>query len=155
MVTDFKSILCKSFTSSQHFNRGITYTLRSDCIIPFTVSFSNHSDCLKHGKENGDTERRKKHMDYHEINLFLPQMCSLAALPLLGRRRWLISPAGASCGPRGKSLMPQTVSVTRTESVKVLLQTSTKVRGTTWCLSSNDSKRQVLHVFLEEGVLLA
>lgn len=94
-------------------------------------------------------------MDYHEINLFLLQMCSLAALLLLSRRQWLISLAGVSCGPRGKLLMPQTVSVTRTESVKVLLQTSTKARGTTWCMSSKDSKRQVLHLFLEEGVLLA
>lgn len=53
MVTDFKLLLlCKSFTSSQHINTGITYTLRSGCIIPFTVSFSNHNDGLKHRKEN-------------------------------------------------------------------------------------------------------
>lgn len=106
----------------------------SDC----TASSNSHRGHLSRRTKIAAPERRKKLMNFPEINLFLLQTCSPAALLLLARRQQRISPAGVSSGPRGRSQTPPTLSVTRAEFVKVLSQMSTKAGGTTWCTPSKD-----------------
>lgn len=153
-MTVFKSLLlCKIFTSAKLIKTDIRKGMPNEWLHSTFCNFFQQSQwLLKSWKRKYDTWKKEKANEFSwDLNLSLLQMCSLAALLRLSRKQGRISPAGVSCGPTGKSLLPPTASATRAGFVRVLLRTSTRVRGTTQCMSSKDWKRQVLHLFFFFG----